>query len=97
MRIKIFIFIMILLSAYCASDKNTYAIRFPYEWLDTPGYGGDIDQQKIVEPSDICFHPTRKTLFVVSDEGEVAEIETDGTPVANIKIPGDLEGITVDP
>jgi len=97
MRIKIFIFIMILLSAYCAQEKNTYTIRFPYEWLDVPGYGGDIDQQKIVEPSDICYHPVRKTLFVVSDEGEITEIETDGKPVSNTIIPGDLEGITVDP
>jgi hypothetical protein len=50
-----------------------------------------------VEPSGICFHPLRKTLFIVSDEGEIAEIKTDGTPVFNLKIPGDLEGITVNP
>jgi len=61
------------------------------------GFGGDIDQQNFVEPSGICFHPQRKTLFVVSDEGEIAEIETDGTPVFNLKIPGDLEGVTVNP
>ena len=34
---------------------------------------------------------------MVSDEGEVAEIKTDGTPIFNLKIPGDLEGITVNP
>jgi uncharacterized protein YjiK len=61
------------------------------------GLDGDIDQQNFVEPSGICFHPQRKTLFVVSDEGEIAEIETDGTPVFNQKIPGDLEGVTVNP
>jgi len=33
----------------------------------------------------------------VSDEGEIAEIETDGTPVFNLKIPGDLEDVTVHP
>jgi uncharacterized protein YjiK len=64
--------------------------------VDEPGYGGNIDKQKFIEPSGICFHPTRKTLFVVSDEGEVTEIEKDGTPVFKTKIPGDLEGITVD-
>jgi uncharacterized protein YjiK len=36
-------------------------------------------------------------LFVVSDEGEVTEIETDGTPVFRMAIPGDLEGVTVNP
>jgi uncharacterized protein YjiK len=65
--------------------------------LGIPGYGINIDQQRFVEPSGICFHPLRKTLFVVSDEGEIAEIKTDGTPVFNLKIPGDLEGITVNP
>jgi uncharacterized protein YjiK len=65
--------------------------------LGIPGYGINIDQQRFLEPSGICFHPLRKTLFIVSDEGEIAEIKTDGTPVFNLKIPGDLEGITVNP
>jgi uncharacterized protein YjiK len=65
--------------------------------LDEPGFGGDIDQQNIPEPSGICYHPLRKTLFVVSDEGEIAEMQTDGTPVFWQKIPGDLEGVAVDP
>jgi uncharacterized protein YjiK len=72
-------------------------IRFPYTWLDTQGYGSDIDKQKITEPSGICYHPLRKTLFVVSDEGEIAEITTDGEPLFNQKVPGDLEGVTVNP
>ena len=72
-------------------------IRFPYEWLGPQGIGGDIDQQGIQEPSGICFHPTRKTLFVVSDEGELFEITTDGAPLFDMVIPGDLEGLTVDP
>ncbi len=97
MEKKLFLLVALIICLCCTSEQNTYTIRFPYEWLDTPGYGGDINQQDLAEPSDICFHPTRKTLFVVSDEGEVAEIETDGTPVSNIKIPGDLEGITVVP
>jgi len=65
--------------------------------LDEPGYGGNIDQQNFPEPSGICFHPLRKTLFIVSDEGEIAEIETNGSPVFRHKIPGDLEGVTVNP
>lgn len=97
MKIKIFFICAIILLANCSSARFSQSIRFPYKWLGPPGFGGDIDQQNFAEPSDICFHPLRKTLFVVSDEGEIAEIKTDGTPVFNLKIPGDLEGITVHP
>ncbi len=81
----------------CSKDKYSPTIRFPYLWLDEPGYGGNIDRQNFPEPSGLCFHPLRKTLFVVSDEGEISEIETDGTPVFQMAIPGDLEGVTVNP
>lgn len=95
--------ILFLVSCVCISClswqkvQDSPSIRFPYLWLDEQGYGGDIDRQKITEPSGICYHPSRKTLFVVSDEGELAEITTDGEPIANHLIPGDLEGVTVDP
>jgi uncharacterized protein YjiK len=89
--------VLIVLFACSTMDKHSPTIRFPYLWLDEPGYGGNIDKQNFPEPSGICFHPSRKTLFVVSDEGEIAEIETDGSPVFRHKIPGDLEGVTVNP
>ncbi len=85
------------LFACSAADTHTPTIRFPYLWLDEPSYGGNIDQQDFPEPSGLCFHPLRKTLFVVSDEGAVAEIETDGSPVFKHIIPGDLEGVTANP
>lgn len=97
MKIKALLLIVLFVFVSCTSGKYSPTIRFPYEWLGQPGYGGNIDQQNFVEPSDICFHPSRKTLFVVSDEGEVAEIKKDGSPIFNKKIPGDLEGITVNP
>jgi len=105
MKIKLFLISVIILSVFvisfntCSLGKKAPTIVFPYEWLDKPGFGGDIDQQGIVEPSGICFHPLRKTLFVVSDEGEIFEIETDGTPIFNFKFPEDydLEGVTVHP
>lgn len=84
----------------CSPKAQSPSIAFPYLWLDEPGFGGDIDQQGIIEPSGICFHPFRKTLFVVSDEGELFEIETDGTPVSSVVIPPgglDLEDVTVHP
>lgn len=108
MKIKYFLLSLLILSISCSQpessytisysqSEHSYTIRFPYKWMDVQGYGGDIDQQNFVEPSGICFHPIRKTLFVVSDEGEIAEIKTDGTPIFNLKIPGDLEGVTVNP
>ncbi len=97
MKIKLFLLSALILLASCSPAKNSPTIRFPLDWLGNPGYGVNIDKQSFIEPSGICFHPIRKTLFVVSDEGEIAEIKTDGTPVFNLKIPGDLEGITVNP
>jgi len=106
MKIRPFLMSALLLAVFffsynsCTPEKRSPTIAFPYLWLDEPGFGGDIDQQGIVEPSGICFHPLRKTLFVVSDEGELFEIETDGTPVSSVVIPPgglDLEGVTVHP
>jgi len=97
MKIRLFLLGALILLASCSPIKNSSTIRFPLNWLGIPGYGVNIDQQSFIEPSGICFHPIRKTLFIVSDEGEIAEIKTDGTPVFSQKIPGDLEGITVNP
>lgn len=86
-----------LLCAAACKGPDIAALRFPYLWLGTPGFGGDIDQQGITEPSGICFSPGRGTLFVVSDEGWVYEITKEGRPVASARVPGDLEDITLDP
>ncbi|HUU39208.1 MAG TPA: SdiA-regulated domain-containing protein [Candidatus Desulfaltia sp.] len=87
----------LLLLSFCSRAKYAPTIRFPYLWLDVQGFGGDIDKQHLTEPSGICYHEARGTLFVVGDEGEVAEIRKDGTPVANTIVKGDLEAITVVP
>lgn len=87
----------ILLLSFCAGPRYGPTIRFPYKWLDAQGYGGDIDKQRLREPSGICYHARRNTLFVVGDEGDVAEIKKDGTPVSNFNIGGDLESIEVVP
>jgi len=86
-----------LLLSFCTGTRDAPTIRFPYQWLDVQGFGGDIDKQQLREPSGICYHAERNTLFVVGDEGDVAEIKKDGTPVANYIVKGDLEGITVVP
>jgi uncharacterized protein YjiK len=97
MKIRYFLLIVLILSISCSQSEDSYTIQFPFTWLDVQGYGGNIDKQNIIEPSGICFHPFRKTLFVVSDEGEIFEIETDGTPIYSVEIPGDLEGLAVNP
>lgn len=81
----------------CSGPKLAPTIRFPYLWLDVQGFGGNIERQNLPEPSGIVYHPQRNTLFVVSDEGWVAEIQKDGTPLAMHRVVGDLEGITINP
>jgi len=87
----------LLLLSFCSRPKYAPTIRFPYLWLDVQGYGGDIDKQHLNEPSGICYHAARGTLFLVGDEGDVAEIRKDGTPISNYKVNGDLEAITLVP
>ena len=95
--ILFFVLIVLVLMVACSEDRYSTTIRFPYEWIGEQGFGGYIDLKGFPEPSGICFHPIRKTLFVVSDEGEIAEILKDGTFVFHQAIPGDLEGVTVNP
>jgi uncharacterized protein YjiK len=65
-----------------------------------------IRKRKVVVPvrvndcSGIVYHPTRKSLFYVIDEGVVGEISPDGkrlNRVAPRGARGDYEGIAVDP
>lgn len=50
----------------------------------------------IQEPSGITFHPDRRTLIAVGDEGQVVELTLDGEVTASRTIGGDLEAITAD-
>jgi DNA-binding beta-propeller fold protein YncE len=76
-----------------SSEKlDVLNILFPYQWV------GNIDQVNFNEPSGIVFHPWRGTLFVVGDEGDICEIQRDGTFVKQKRIrQADFEGITCDP
>jgi hypothetical protein len=71
--IKIIILMVVMLVAACTEDRYSPTIRFPYEWIGEQGFGGYIDLRDFPEPSGICFHPSRKTFFVVSDEGDIME------------------------
>ncbi len=77
----------------CRPQVVLETIVFPNKWV------GDIDKAKFNEPSGICYHTQRKTLFVAGDEGDLCEITTDGTLVKQkqIRAEADFEGITHDP
>jgi hypothetical protein len=61
-------------------------------------YLGNIDNIHFNQPSGICFHSKRGTLFVVGNLGDVCEIETDGTVINQKRVlSADFEGITHDP
>ena len=49
------------------------------------------------EPSGVAYHPRRKTLFVVCDQGEFVEMELDYTVLQRVRLRGDLEGIAIHP
>ena len=51
---------------------------------------------QVPEPSGVTYHPGRKTIFVVGDEGDIAELSLDGRVLASRHIGGDLEGVACD-
>jgi uncharacterized protein YjiK len=86
--------LIILVCSTTRSPRTNSAATnlFPHQWV------GNIDKSQFNEPSGICFHSKRGTLFAVGDEGDVCEIRTDGTLIKQERIrPADFEGITHDP
>ena len=69
------------------------SVVFPNEWV------GDIDKAGFGEPSGICWHAQRRTLFVVGDEGDICEMATDGSllKTKQVRDGADFEGLTCDP
>lgn len=92
-RLAALLAVLAMGGASCAAPS----IRFPYLWPGTPGFGGDIDVQRIQEPSGICFDFAHQVLYVVSDEGWLYEITRKGAGISHWRIPGDLEAVTIDP
>ena len=68
-------------------------ILFPYRCA------GVIDLQEFSDPSGICFHSKRRTLFVVGNSGDIGEMTTQGQWVnrKHWEVKWDFEGITHDP
>lgn len=96
-RTFVFFGFLVAFLGSCARSRFAPEIRYPCEWPGSPGFTGNIDKAGIIQPSGICFDPARKTLFIVSDEGLVFEMGTDGRIVFSQKVPGDLEGVTLNP
>jgi len=49
----------------------------------------------VKEPSGVVFHPKSGHLFVVGDEGTLAELDKDGRRLDSRSVPGNLEAVTV--
>jgi hypothetical protein len=79
----------------CASfltNQDPLDILFPYQPLNA------IELVDFKEPSGLVFHPVRNTLFVIGDEGHIAEILPDGAVLKQGRVEKkDFEGITADP
>jgi len=84
-------------TAWSQGPLDGPGIVFPYEWV-----GMIVEAKVIREPSGIVYHPGRKTLFVVGDEGDIHEITTEGKMVQQKRRTReqgrrDYEGIAVNP
>ena len=71
-------------------------LGFLYPYTDSKKI---ISKKKLKEPSGIVYHRLRKTLFVLGDEGQLAEFTTRGRRLRTHQFEKikDLEAITVDP
>ena len=86
----------VLILITCLAQANIAAdpldIQFPGHWAE------ELLKNDFREPSGICFHKMRGTLFVVGDEGDLGEVKTNGDVIRITHIrAADFEGVTHDP
>ena len=73
-------------------EANPLEVLLPYQPME------NFETSPFNEPSGIVFLAERGTLFVVGDEGQIAELRPDGTMVKNGQgLKNDYEGITYAP
>jgi hypothetical protein len=78
--------------AGCLAAPNGPPEPLPYDKV------GVLELKVVKEPSGVCYHSQRGTLFVVDDGGTVCEFKPDGTVVKHKHLRNaDFEGITHDP
>ena len=97
-RLRVSVVSCMLISLACMTgchrcDHDLLALVFPHQWL------GDPKEINFNEPSGICWHRARQTLFIVGDEGAIGELKTDGSLIRQevLREAADFEGITHDP
>lgn len=85
MKIKLILFVLLLVSANNFAQKPTKIKPERKIYLDIP------------EPSDICLHPSGKSLFIVSDNGFLFETDLEGKIIRKADYKGlDCEGVHAD-
>jgi uncharacterized protein YjiK len=52
-------------------------------------------QLGVAEPSGVAFHPQTGHLFVIGDDGKIAELDTSGKSLRSLALPGNLEDVAV--
>jgi len=88
--------IMVLISLYgctmMGKQKTGAEACFPYGSIDR------IEKLNLEEPSGIVYHHERRSLFIVGDQGDICEVEKDGSLIKKKRIRNaDFEGITYNP
>ncbi|MEM6334994.1 MAG: hypothetical protein AAF752_00405, partial [Bacteroidota bacterium] len=79
----------LLILAGCDSGGESDAVFEVTSTFDTSAFN---------EPSGIVYHPGRQVLFVVGDDGDVAELTTAGETLRVRRVQdAEFEGLTVNP
>lgn len=78
---------------FAITESNEPYDPFPYKQVDSFG------EVKAGRLSGVVSYPPRRTVFAVSDEGRIIEIETDGSLIQKkqLRKKADFEGITYSP
>ena len=84
----------VVLSIGLTANPTTFAAD---SWPAAPvSSAGDVGRALgDFEPSDAAVCPARKSLFIVDDEGKLAEIDLAGVVKRVQRVGGDLEGVTL--
>lgn len=65
--------------------------------LNVVGTPVRMAESGVREPSGVVWHPGLERLFVVGDEGRIAELDREGRPIGERRIAGNLEDVAVHP
>ena len=92
------VFLLTVAAFFCTVFAGAQGQPDPPSIVLSNSAGKNIARASIREPSGICFHAARGTLFVVGDEGDLYEMSTDGVLLREKHVrDADFEGVTHDP